>query len=218
MSHGIVSPAAQSNFLNHSKSSIPIASSMLAEASSCLSFNPHLPKLSFSLKTQSGSLRRGPIRASAQSLSAATESFYDLLGIPQSVTPREIKQAYKHLVLKYHPDVSPPERIDENTKRFIRLQEAYETLSDPNTRALYDNHLATGSFIAFSSRKPSRYKEGLDDYGTWRIRWQSQLTELKRRSMNKDSRDHMSWGSRIRRRHRSKTTADDIERNSTIKV
>lgn len=159
MSHGIVSPAAQSNFLNHSKSSIPIASSMLAESSSCLSFNPHLPKLSFSLKTQSGSLRRGPIKASAQSLSAATESFYDLLGIPQSVTPREIKQAYKHLVLKYHPDVSPPERIDENTKRFIRLQEAYETLSDPNTRALYDNHLATGSFIAFSSRKPSRYKE-----------------------------------------------------------
>jgi hypothetical protein len=43
----------------------------------------------------------------------------------------EIKQAYKQLARKYHPNVSPPGRVDEYTKRFILVQEAYEILSDP---------------------------------------------------------------------------------------
>ncbi|XP_010036781.2 chaperone protein dnaJ 20, chloroplastic [Eucalyptus grandis] len=86
---------------------------------------------------------------------AATEmdSFYDLLGISESGTMSEIRQAYKQLVLKYHPDVSPPDRAKEYTKRFIRVQEAYETLSDPTSRASYDRDMATGG------RKPFCYKQ-----------------------------------------------------------
>ncbi|GFY93057.1 hypothetical protein Acr_08g0014530 [Actinidia rufa] len=80
-------------------------------------------------------------------------SFYDLLGISETGTLLEIKHAYKQLARKYHPDVSPPGRVDEYTQRFIRVQEAYETLSDPGRRAMYDRDMARGLHLAFSARK-----------------------------------------------------------------
>lgn len=80
-------------------------------------------------------------------------SFYELLGIPESGTLIEIKQAYKQLARKYHPDVSPPDRVEEYTQRFIQVQEAYETLSDPRSRALYDRDMARGLHLAFSARR-----------------------------------------------------------------
>ncbi|KAE9610456.1 hypothetical protein Lal_00006236 [Lupinus albus] len=75
---------------------------------------------------------------------ASQLSFYELLGIPLSGSLMEIKQAYKKLARKYHPDVSPPGRVEEYTKRFILVQEAYKTLSDPRLKAMYDRdiHLA----------------------------------------------------------------------------
>ncbi|KAI3682586.1 hypothetical protein L1987_82661 [Smallanthus sonchifolius] len=66
------------------------------------------------------------------------ETLYDLLGISPSGTLPEIKRAYKRMALKYHPDVSMPDQVHENTARFIRVQEAYKTLSDPEARAMYD--------------------------------------------------------------------------------
>jgi hypothetical protein len=84
---------------------------------------------------------------------AAGLSFYELLGIPESGSLVEIKQAYKQLARKYHPDVSPPGRVDEYTKRFILVQEAYEILSDPRRRALYDRDMAKGLQLAFSARR-----------------------------------------------------------------
>lgn len=81
------------------------------------------------------------------------KSFYDLLGIPETGSLLEIKQAYKQLARKYHPDVSPPDRVEEYTQRFIRVQEAYETLSDPGMRAMYDRDMAKGIHFAFSSRR-----------------------------------------------------------------
>jgi len=80
------------------------------------------------------------------------KSFYDLLGIPETGSLLEIKQAYKQLARKYHPDVSPPDRVEEYTQRFIRVQEAYETLSDPGMRALYDRDMAKGLHFGFSAR------------------------------------------------------------------
>ncbi|KAK8923865.1 hypothetical protein KSP39_PZI019233 [Platanthera zijinensis] len=82
-----------------------------------------------------------------------TESFYDLLGIPASGSHEEIKRAYKQMARKYHPDVSPPDRAKEYTQCFIMVQEAYETLSNPACRELYDRHLAHGFHFALSSRR-----------------------------------------------------------------
>ena len=86
-------------------------------------------------------------------------SFYDLLGVTESVTLPEIKQAYKQLARKYHPDVSPPDQVEEYTDRFIRVQEAYETLSDPRRRVLYDRDLSMGFSFSFSGRRRNRYDE-----------------------------------------------------------
>ncbi|XP_015887231.2 chaperone protein dnaJ 20, chloroplastic [Ziziphus jujuba] len=131
---------------------------------------------------------------------AAELSFYELLGIPEWGSLVDIKQAYKQLARKYHPDVSPPGRVEEYTQRFIRVQEAYETLSDPRRRALYDRDMAKGIHLAFSARKRYQKDEGMEEKSEWKYRWQSQLSELKRRSTNKDMTGNMSWGARMRRR------------------
>ncbi|XP_050239027.1 chaperone protein dnaJ 20, chloroplastic-like [Quercus robur] len=132
--------------------------------------------------------------------SSASLSFYELLGIPESGSLFDIKQAYKQLARKYHPDVSPPGRVEEYTKRFIRVQEAYETLSDPTTRALYDTHMAKGLHFAFSATRRRHHHQGMEEKGDWKNRWQAQLSELKKRSMSKDARGDLSWGARMRRR------------------
>ena len=80
-------------------------------------------------------------------------SFYELLGISEEGSFDEIKKAYKQLARKYHPDVSPPDRTEEYTRRFIEVQEAYEILSDPRLRAIYDRDLARGLHLAFSTRR-----------------------------------------------------------------
>ncbi|XP_020247052.1 chaperone protein dnaJ 20, chloroplastic [Asparagus officinalis] len=82
-----------------------------------------------------------------------TSSFYDLLGISEGGSSDEIKRAYKQLARKYHPDVSPPDRTEEYTRRFIEVQEAYETLSDPRLKAIYDRDMVRGLHLAFSSRR-----------------------------------------------------------------
>ncbi|KAL7613653.1 hypothetical protein Lser_V15G06178 [Lactuca serriola] len=125
-------------------------------------------------------------------------SFYQLLGIPETVTSVEIKQAYKQLARKYHPDVSPPGRAEEYTQRFIRVQEAYETLSDPNRRAMYDRDMAMGIHFGFSSRNHLRNDEHMVK-SEWRGQWQSQLSELRRRSMHKEYGKNSSWASRMRK-------------------
>ncbi|KAK7348723.1 hypothetical protein VNO80_23363 [Phaseolus coccineus] len=126
-------------------------------------------------------------------------SFYELLGIPESGSLMEIKNAYKQLARKYHPDVSPPGRVEEYTKRFIQVQEAYETLSDPSRRAMYDHDMAKGINFAFNARRRRNYHDQVVEQKTeWKSRWQSQLSELKRRSSSKDGGGNMSWAARMR--------------------
>ncbi|KAK2987837.1 hypothetical protein RJ640_010619, partial [Escallonia rubra] len=97
----------------------------------------------------------------------------------------EIKKAYKQLARKYHPDVSrrsarrsvTPEPTEEYTKTFIRVQETYETLPDPQTRASYDIDMSKGLHLAFSARKKWPKRSRSD--GEWKNRWQAQVMELK---------------------------------------
>ncbi|KAG0455263.1 hypothetical protein HPP92_024555 [Vanilla planifolia] len=138
-------------------------------------------------------------------MATTTGSFYELLGIPESGSSEDVKKAYKQLARKYHPDVSPPDRMEEYTRRFIEVHEAYETLSDPCTRALYDRHLARGPHLAFSARR--KFDEELEKKSGWKSSWEDQLLELKRRSMAKNSDDNLSWGARMRRR-RAENSAD----------
>ncbi|KAK1408558.1 hypothetical protein QVD17_40436 [Tagetes erecta] len=130
------------------------------------------------------------------------ETLYDLLGISENGTLSDIKQAYKKMALKYHPDVSPPDRLEEFTMRFIRVQEAYETLSDPEARLMYDSCMAKG--LAFSGRRETRFDPRSDDKKGWKETWTGQISELQRRSSVKPNRVDgargMSWAARIRKK------------------
>ncbi|MCY1712844.1 DnaJ domain-containing protein [Caproiciproducens galactitolivorans] len=63
-------------------------------------------------------------------------NYYEVLGLDEHATQEQIKTAYRTLVKKYHPDVNNA----SNAATFFRMiQEAYETLSDPQKREEYDN-------------------------------------------------------------------------------
>jgi len=66
----------------------------------------------------------------------AAQDYYKILGIGRGATQKEIKQAYRKLARKYHPDVNPGDKSAE--ARFKRINEAYEVLSDPEKRKKYD--------------------------------------------------------------------------------
>ncbi|HKE37667.1 MAG TPA: molecular chaperone DnaJ, partial [Candidatus Baltobacteraceae bacterium] len=65
-----------------------------------------------------------------------TKDYYDVLGVARDASGDEIKQAYRALARKHHPDVSHDKSDAEH--RFKEINEAYEVLSDPNKRAQYD--------------------------------------------------------------------------------
>ncbi|MCL0065849.1 J domain-containing protein [Dehalococcoidia bacterium] len=66
----------------------------------------------------------------------AAKDFYQILGINQGASDKEIKQAYRKLARKYHPDVNPGDKSAES--RFKEINEAHEVLSDPDQRQKYD--------------------------------------------------------------------------------
>ncbi|GGG82797.1 J domain-containing protein [Paenibacillus radicis (ex Gao et al. 2016)] len=73
-------------------------------------------------------------------------TYYDLLEIPRQATPDQIKQAYRKLAKRHHPDANGGSR--EAEKRFKEVQEAYETLGDPGKRSAYDEQLSAGTHRA----------------------------------------------------------------------
>jgi len=70
------------------------------------------------------------------------KDYYAILGVPRNATQEEIKKAYRRLALKYHPDRNPGDR--EAEERFKEISEAYEVLSDPEKRAIYDSQGMAG--------------------------------------------------------------------------
>ncbi len=66
----------------------------------------------------------------------AGRDYYQILGIKRDATEQEIKQAYRRLARKHHPDVNPGDKTAE--ARFKEINEAYEVLSDKEKRQKYD--------------------------------------------------------------------------------
>ncbi|TET25773.1 MAG: molecular chaperone DnaJ [Dehalococcoidia bacterium] len=66
----------------------------------------------------------------------AGKDYYEILGVNRNASEREIKQAYRRLARKYHPDVNPSDKSAE--ARFKQINEAYEVLSDKEKRPKYD--------------------------------------------------------------------------------
>ncbi|KAG8377323.1 hypothetical protein BUALT_Bualt08G0021300 [Buddleja alternifolia] len=90
----------------------------------------------------------------------------------------QIKKVYRKMALCYHPDVCDPSMREESTRIFIELQKAYTTLMD----------------------KEPQEQDCLES-GTSRDKWESQLSELKRRSYTRKELKEGSWGCRMRANH-----------------
>ena len=102
-------------------------------------YNRNLPLRSLSASANSSSSR---MRANA-------DDYYQLLGISQNATQSEIKKAYYRLAKDHHPD-----RSGGDPELFAQVSHAYETLSDPQKRRIYDRYGAEGVRAAAAGQPP----------------------------------------------------------------
>lgn len=65
------------------------------------------------------------------------KDYYDILGVSKTASEEDIKKAYRKLAIRYHPDKNPKNNTAE--EKFKEAAEAYEVLSSPERRKIYDN-------------------------------------------------------------------------------
>src|SRR5881227_3508283 len=66
----------------------------------------------------------------------AKQDYYETLGVPRDAKEDDIRKNYRKLARKYHPDLNPGDKSAED--RFKRVQEAYDVLSEPKKKQMYD--------------------------------------------------------------------------------
>lgn len=103
-------------------------------------------------QSQPTSVKFRPLRVSASACASTADrprthhhvispgpgSLYEVLGIQMGASCQEIKTAYRKLARVLHPDVAAKSQNENTAYDFMKLHEAYETLSDPERRADYD--------------------------------------------------------------------------------
>jgi DnaJ-class molecular chaperone len=101
------------------------------------------------------------------------KDYYQTLGIPKSAAAKDIKQAYRKLARKFHPDVNPGDKAAE--ARFKEINEAYEVLGDPEKRRKYDELGANWRLYEQAQQQGqpwpggSPFGGGSGEGGTWTI-------------------------------------------------
>ncbi len=88
--------------------------------------------------------------------------YYEVLEIPREASADQIKQAYRQLARKHHPDVNSNDSDAES--RFKEINEAYEVLKDPEKREVYDRYGHQG-FEQFQQGSSGGYNSGFESYG-----------------------------------------------------
>ena len=71
-------------------------------------------------------------------MASQTKDYYHILGVARGATPDEIKKAYRKLAVKHHPDKNQGNA--ESEEKFKEISEAYEVLSDPEKRQIFDRY------------------------------------------------------------------------------
>jgi curved DNA-binding protein len=89
------------------------------------------------------------------------KDYYQIMGVPRDATEAQIKQAYRKLARKYHPDVSKEKDAEA---RFKEVGEAYEVLKSPEKRAAYDQ-LGKGHSPGEDFRPPPDWGSGFEFSG-----------------------------------------------------
>ncbi|KAI3730493.1 hypothetical protein L1987_61663 [Smallanthus sonchifolius] len=111
------------------------------------------------------------------------KTLYQVLSVEShNVSFRELKNAYRAKALELHPDVCSSLKKEECTTRFVELREAYEVLSDPNSRRMYDLSLV-GDHANFHEQEVQFS----------RTVWEMQLDGLKQRSVTRPKRTNIRF-------------------------
>ncbi|XP_060049832.1 dnaJ homolog subfamily B member 2 isoform X2 [Erinaceus europaeus] len=84
-------------------------------------------------------------------------SYYEVLDVPRSASPEDIKKAYRKKALQWHPDKNPDNK-EFAERKFKEVAEAYEVLSDKHKRELYDRYGREG--LTGAGTGPSRTEAG----------------------------------------------------------
>lgn len=66
-------------------------------------------------------------------------NYYDILKVERNAKDEDLKKAYKRLAMKWHPDKNPV-NIRESEAKFKEISQAYDVLSDPHKRRIYDRY------------------------------------------------------------------------------
>ncbi|MDA0673060.1 MAG: J domain-containing protein [Cyanobacteria bacterium] len=93
-------------------------------------------------------------------------NYFEILGVEQGASQEQIKQGYRQMARKYHPDLNPGDKQAEET--FKLLGEAYEVLSDPVKRGQYEEYSRFWNQKGFRQGKPQRnspFPFGKVDFG-----------------------------------------------------
>ncbi|BFG35371.1 hypothetical protein CerSpe_216440 [Prunus speciosa] len=149
---------------------------------------PTLQKARPKQRAHSFKLQTISCRADGLAMHKKKANFYEVLslGSENNVGLQDIKKAYRSMARKFHPDVCPPSAKEESTRKFIELQTAYETLSDPISREMYDYQLSlAGSSVGLGVEgfcmevKRSMFQREV---------WEEQLRGLHKRSQTRRER------------------------------
>ena len=89
--------------------------------------------------------------------------YYEVLGVSKTATDDELKRAFRKLAKQYHPDANPDNK-EEAEKKFKEINEAYETLSDPQKRKMYDQFGPDGPSGFGSGNAGGYYTSGFDGF------------------------------------------------------
>lgn len=86
--------------------------------------------------------------------------YYNILKVNRNATEEDLKKAYKRLAMKWHPDKNPASKREAEAK-FKQISEAYDVLSDPQKRQIYDLYGEEGLQAAeFASPNSARGPSG----------------------------------------------------------
>ena len=110
------------------------------------------------------------------------KNYYDILQINQNASPEIIEKAYKTLAKKYHPDLQEESNKKEAEEILKEINEAYEILSNPEKKALYDQNLKNETISQEDYDKNKKnYKLNQEDID--RIKKEEQELEFRKQQL-----------------------------------